>query len=227
MGLAAPCPISTHFYCNRLKSQHCQKRWWLNSPGPGDVTIIQNPDRKYGVTRYFTLQCIPWWIRRPWYSGQVTEWRQCPGNQRTAIRSTFERLYQNMNEAFGLGDISWAKHFCIIIFRLRDMEIWQQPEKVYVYIAEGTGVSITFARVFYSGRKCQIATSGRQYRNCEENCLVACVVKEYPSRLESSTIPSELAIWKPIRKIVTTGAYQSLPRCIWRRIWHKVNLNGM
>lgn len=38
------CLISTHFYCNRLKSQHCQKALMTKQPWPGDVTITQNPD---------------------------------------------------------------------------------------------------------------------------------------------------------------------------------------
>ena len=49
--------------------------------------------------------------------------------------------------------ISRAKHFSIIIFRLRDREISTTTGKVYVYIAEGTGVSITICSRFLLSKK--------------------------------------------------------------------------
>ena len=99
------CPISTHFYCNRLKSQHCQKALMTKQPWPGDVTIIQNPDSE--IWRDSILHSA----MHSLMNSQARDTRDTSLNDDNVleiseprIRSTFERLYQNMNEAFGLGD---------------------------------------------------------------------------------------------------------------------------
>lgn len=160
----------------------------------------------------------------PWYSGQVAEWRQCPGNQRTAYP---EYIWATVPEHEWGVWIRWLLvGLSIFVLLFSGWGIWryrQQPEKVYVYIAEGTGVSITICSRFYSGRKCQIATSGRQYpklRRKLSGSLRGQRVSQ--SALKAAQSQANWQFENQSERSSTTGAYQSLPRCIWRRIWHKV-----
>ena len=82
-----------------------RKRWWLNSPGPGDVTITQNPDSE--IWRDSILHSA----MHSLMNSQDRDTRDRSLNDDNVLEisepriwSTFERLYQNMNEAFGLGD---------------------------------------------------------------------------------------------------------------------------
>ena len=74
-------------------------------PWPGDVTIIQNPDSEIwrDSILHSTMHSL--------MNSQARDTRDTSLNDDNVleiseprIRSTFERLYQNMNEAFGLGD---------------------------------------------------------------------------------------------------------------------------
>ncbi|EPC5632847.1 DUF4942 domain-containing protein [Escherichia coli] len=71
----------------------------------GDVTITHNPDRE--IWRDLILHSTMLSLM----NSQARDTRDRSLNYDNAleisepcIRSTFERLYQNMNEAFGLGD---------------------------------------------------------------------------------------------------------------------------
>ncbi|MGL4088348.1 DUF4942 domain-containing protein [Escherichia coli] len=71
----------------------------------GDVTITHNPDRE--IWRDLILHSTMLSLM----NSQARQTRDRSLNYDNAleisvpcIRSTFERLYQNMNEAFGLGD---------------------------------------------------------------------------------------------------------------------------
>lgn len=77
------CPKSTHFPCNRLKSQHCaamtkQPRAWQCNHH------TESWSRNLAWLDTSLRNAFLDGLAGPWYTGQVAELRQFPGNQRTA-----------------------------------------------------------------------------------------------------------------------------------------------